>query len=79
MTVPPHPAKYSDAILDVLTGILLDEFSLQKHYLHVLDPMAGVGGIHKLQNMYCGTTGVEIEQEWADAHERTQQGNATAL
>jgi tRNA G10 N-methylase Trm11 len=44
----------------------------------VLDPFAGVGGVHALHPRF-ETVGVEIEPEWASAHERTIVGNALDL
>jgi tRNA G10 N-methylase Trm11 len=45
----------------------------------VLDPFAGIGGIHYLDQFGFPTVGVEIEPEWAAAHPRTVQGDATML
>jgi tRNA G10 N-methylase Trm11 len=45
----------------------------------VLDPFAGVGGIHYLDQFGFPTVGVEIEQEWAAAHPRTVRATATSL
>lgn len=68
-----HPAEYSDIILDAIRD-LIPSWGL------ILDPFAGVGGIHKLsipgKRM---TFGIEIESEWAEAHPRTSVGDATNL
>ena len=45
----------------------------------MLDPFAGVGGIHQLAENGYLTAGVEIEPAWACAHPRTIVGDATAL
>jgi tRNA G10 N-methylase Trm11 len=45
----------------------------------VLDPFAGTGGIHWLDQFGFPTVGVEIEPEWAMAHPRTVVGDATSL
>jgi tRNA G10 N-methylase Trm11 len=44
----------------------------------VLDPFAGTGGIHYLDQFGFPTVGVEIEPEWCN-HPRTVQGDATNL
>ena len=49
--------------------------------LQVLDPFAGVGGIHAVGEHLdqVDTWGVEIEPEWAAAHPRTYVGDALNL
>ncbi|MDA8315919.1 MAG: hypothetical protein M0010_12235 [Actinomycetota bacterium] len=74
----PHPAKFSDAILEVLQRVLEDEAERHQRHLRVLDPMAGTGRIHELVGPWT-TVGVEIEPEWAAYHRRTLVGDATAL
>lgn len=73
MTALTHPAKFSTPILAeidrLLTGRLAPESS-------VLDPFAGVGGVHALPYT---TVGVEIEPEWAGAHPQTVCGDSTRL
>ena len=73
-TAPPHPAKYTAALLPVFAA-LLDGCT------NVLDPMAGVGGIHRLRALLpeLHTVGVELEPEWAAQHPETRQGDALAL
>lgn len=71
---PPHPAKFSTAILGAVAEVLAEEkFSSTAR---VLDPFAGVGGVHSLPH---DTWGVELEWEWARAHFRTIVGDATTL
>lgn len=65
-----HPARYSDAILD-LSRQLVPEGAL------VLDPFAGTGRIHELEHAF--TFGIEIEPEWAEMHPRTILGDALEL
>lgn len=67
---PPHPAKFSDQILEVVDWMLGDS-------VWVLDPFAGVGRIHELDRH--ATIGIEIEPEWANAHPRTIVGDALDL
>ena len=74
----PHPAKFSDAILEVLQSILEAESSRQQRHLPVLDPMAGTGKIHGLLGDWT-TVGIELEPEWAAYHPQTSVGDATAL
>lgn len=45
-------------------------------YPRVLDPFAGIGGIHRLANT---TVGIELEPEWAWQHPDTIVGNALHL
>jgi len=71
---PRHPAQFSRQILDVVE---------RNHLLpdkgFVLDPMAGVGNVHKLRTPTRFTVGIEIEPEWAAAHPSTFVGNALRL
>ena len=64
-----HPAKHTDALLPVFEELL-------KGCTNVLDPFAGTGKIHLLP---FDTIGVEIENEWAEMHEKTIVGDATDL
>lgn len=69
-----HPATFSAAILTLIRqmGVLPDRGV-------VIDPFAGVGGVHCLATDTLTTIGVEIEPEWAGQHPRTLLGNALAL
>lgn len=69
-----HPAKFSGPILDTIESILDERLPQQAT---VLDPFAGVGGIHRLDKWQ--TIGVEIEPEWASAHPDTIVGDSTRL
>lgn len=68
-----HPAKYSNAILDVLTSVLTG------YEGRVLDPFAGTGRIHLLSRPGLETWGVELEREWAGMHPRTICANALSM
>jgi len=69
-TTPKHPAKFTDTIIPVIDKAL---GNAEK----VLDPFAGTGRIHQLENR--DTVGIEIEPEWANQHPDTQIGNALDL
>lgn len=71
----PHPAKFSSPILLELTSTLK---SILPPGARILDPFAGVGGIHCLQPWFT-TVGVELELEWAVAHPDTIWGNSLEL
>jgi hypothetical protein len=64
--IPPHPAKFSDSILDVLRRYLPID-------VPTLDPMAGVGRIFEVAPW---AVGLEIEPEWAAADPRIVCGDA---
>lgn len=67
-----HPARYSAPLLEVFAQVL-------DGYRKVLDPFAGTGLIHQLEDHGHDTTGVEIEPEWAELHGRTIVGDARDL
>ena len=77
----PHPAKYSKPILDYLRQHVNELHDASGRMVTtVLDPMAGVGGIHELQEpLKIITWGVELEPEWAAQHHDTYEGDATNL
>lgn len=70
-----HPARYSDGFVEVFAELL----SIEPKVRTVLDPFAGTGRVHLLEQWGFETTGVEIEPEWAKLHERTRVGNALHL
>lgn len=70
-----HPAKFSDPIVSVIHRLLAD---LLPYGSRVLDPFAGVGGVHRLWPFW-ETWGVEIEHEWACQHPRTIVGDSRFL
>lgn len=70
-----HPAKFSPEILSELhhkMGLRLADGQT------ILDPFAGVGGIHLFYPQY-NTVGVELEREWADQHPRNICGDSRTL
>ena len=74
--IPPHPAKFSAALYPVFYALLRD-----RGVRTLLDPMAGLGGVHRLRRWLPDlvTVGIEIEPENAAAHPATRVGDATAL
>jgi hypothetical protein len=78
----PHPAKFSEAVM-VRCLQYIDTITLETPALRILDPFAGVGGVHFLGSSLCGddieTFGIELEKEWADQHDRTTLGDAQEL
>lgn len=70
---PPkdHPAKFPTPVLEAIAKWIPDG-------TRVLDPFAGVGGIHDLRPRV-ETVGVEIEPEWADQSPHTIVGSALNL
>ena len=89
---PPHPAKFSASILAAIAPLVEDEAQGLGRPIRVLDPFAGVGGMHVLGRESergprgpfhpvpdIETVGVELEPEWACQHPRTIVGDATAL
>lgn len=69
-----HPAQFSREILS-----LVERQHLLPDAGIVLDPMAGVGNIHKLATATRKTVGIELEEPWAAAHPDTVVGNALRL
>ena len=67
-TVAKHPAKFSEPILVAMFHRIAGEQQDRDAELYVLDPFAGVGGIHHLKSAMPGrveTFAVELEPEWA--------------
>lgn len=80
-TVEPltkHPARFSDAVLDTMRSIVEKEAAQLGRRPRLLDPFAGVGKIHALDDV-ADTVGVELQPRWAACHERTRVGDATRL
>jgi SAM-dependent methyltransferase len=75
---PEHPAKFSRAILARLREMLAPERD-RVGSLKILDPFAGVGGIHELAEEKIATFGVELQPEWAAVHEDTICGSVLEL
>lgn len=88
---PPHPAVFSDKVLQVGAELIHDQMRRWGSPLHILDPFAGTGRVHLLTALLDGTpgpanlgyttltAGVELEPEWAALHPRTIVGDATRL
>ena len=73
----PHPATFSDDILETIRQMVFEERMRLGRAVAVLDPFAGVGGIHQLlRNPEVFTYGLEIEPEWASQHPGTRVGSA---
>jgi hypothetical protein len=71
-----HPAKFNTDVLAVISEFLDHERVKQQHGLVVLDPFAGVGGIHTLNDPpQIMTRGLELEPEWARQHVLTLVGD----
>jgi hypothetical protein len=68
-----HPAKFSPPILEAIEGALAVRLSGDAL---LLDPFAGIGGVHQLP---WRTVGVELEAEWAAQHPDTLCGDSTDL
>lgn len=70
-----HPAKFSGPVLNRI------EWDLEHLRISglLLDPFAGVGGIHDLHVAGVQTVGIEIEPEWAGCSSRTIVGDALKL
>jgi tRNA G10 N-methylase Trm11 len=76
----PHPAKYSAPIVHELARLLTKHVPTGPLLPPtVLDPFAGVGGVHVFGAAGYSTVGVEIEPRWAAAHPGTIVGDATRL
>lgn len=79
MTVQ-HPAKFTDSILEIIGDVLRGRHEELGREIEVLDPFAGTGKIHLLNEPgKIRTHGIEIEPEWAEMHPRTLVGDATNL
>src|SRR5712692_2421523 len=65
-------ARFSPDILEAIAELVGD----LPRSSRVLDPFAGVGGVHALG---FDSVGVELETEWATQHPRTIVANALAL
>lgn len=74
---PRHPAPYSEALLPIFAALLDEHLAGMHHAASVLDPMAGTGRIHRLQDDQLTrvpllTSGVELMPKWAAMHGRTR-------
>jgi tRNA G10 N-methylase Trm11 len=67
--------------MDVFRGIISERLA-EPGKIKILDPFAGTGRIHQLQDIdprRITTVGVEIQPQYADLHEQTLLGDATQL
>lgn len=79
---PSHPAKFSPEIIDELTTQLALRVPTHDQGTVLLDPFAGVepDGVHSIADQLAvDSVGVEIEPEWAAAHDRTICGDSQLL
>lgn len=83
--VADHPAKWSAAVLDVLTELVEAEAEALDRRLRVLDPFAGVGRQRLADRLGTAAVtevvGVELQPEWSAlaGDELTVLGDATDL
>ena len=71
-----HPAKFSAEIIAELIA------KTKQHLAPgaaILDPFAGVGGVHVLRDHGFATWGVELEREWAEQSPWLVRGDSTKL
>lgn len=73
-----HPAPFSRELMPVFAE-LLNKHGFDRDLGIILDPFAGIGRVHELQNAGFTTIGVELEPEWAEQHPCTRVGNALDL
>lgn len=77
-----HPAKFSPEVLRTIRTLIYQHAKpLKQTPPLVLDPFAGVGRIHELEDVHhlARTVGVELQPRWAACHRRTRVGDATRL
>lgn len=75
-----HCAKFSPPVLAAVRSVLADVCPPAGLWpTRVLDPFAGVGGIHQLRAAGYETVGVELEPEWACASQWTIVGDSRGL
>ena len=80
MSVANHPAKFSAPIMEELEVVTKAVAEAAGRPIRVLDPMAGIGTIHRLAFIPgVETVGLEIEPEWAIQHFSTIEGDATEM
>ena len=74
----PHPAPFTDSIIERF-AVIVHDYAAAGARVRVLDPFAGIGGIHKIPELlragdvHVDTVGVELEPGWASrarAHAR---------
>jgi tRNA G10 N-methylase Trm11 len=76
--VPKHPAVFPDGVIELAREAV--DIPDRGYPICVLDPFAGVGGVHALARPpWVQTRGVELMPRWAAAHLDTLVGDATHL
>jgi hypothetical protein len=80
VTVAPHPAKWSKAVLEAIAPVLEREYGDAETPPRLLDPYAGVG-LDRLREIFptAQWDGLEIEPEWAAGSPGTTQGDVLAM
>lgn len=83
---PAHPAVFPSYVIELAAeAIWPDLVPARRRDCLVLDPFAGVGGVHALRDVgpingrRIETVGVELMPKWAHAHPATLVGDATQL
>lgn len=72
-----HPATFSKALIDVFVDVLANEVAVGSR---ILDPFAGPGGVHDVADkLGIDSIGVEIQQKWAELHERNICADSTTI
>lgn len=81
LTQAMHPAVFSPNCLAAIRAHVTAEQARLGQRPKVIDPFAGTGAIHTLEDVdnVAWTVGVELEPEWSCAHERTVCGDARNL
>jgi hypothetical protein len=80
--IPPHPAKWTPAVLMEIAQVVMDEATRLDRPVSVLDPFAGPGLPdlrEALGDDVSLLAGVELEPEWAASDEQCIVGDATDL
>lgn len=74
-----HPARYSDNHIQLFADVLNMEYRPEHRPLRVIDPMCGVGSIHRLMDCcyQVETYGNEIEQPYVDIAKQIYPNNKT--
>ena len=74
-----HPATYPPAIVALIGDVLAEHDYSTGATRDLLDPFAGIGTIHQLEERAWDTFAVELEPEWAEQDHRTTLGSALDL
>ncbi len=75
-----HPARFTDVLIPVFDYELRQfDQDYDQPIKTILDPFAGVGGIHTMRKFGYYTDGIELEPEWAEQSPWTEVGDALHL